>query len=127
MSETKHILKNISIALAILIVFSLAYKYFPQGPLAKVKKQISSNEALVVFEDGVSKRYFAGEVKDNMTVLDAIKASDEMGKFGAEINDGRMAIRGKTDWLFYQNNSLLSQPLDKYIVKQGDIITIKEK
>lgn len=127
MKELMSKIKSILILIAILVAFSFVYQYLLRTDTAKIKAQLSRNEALVILDDGSAKRYFAGEVKDNMTVLDVIKASDEIGKFGAEIDDGRVLVNGKGDWLIYQNNYLLSQSLNKYVVKQGDTIMIKEK
>lgn len=125
MPETKNILKKILISFAILIAFSLAYKYYPQGPLAKVKGQLSQNEALVVFEDGANKRYFAGEVADNMTVLDAIQASAEMGGFDINTVDGGIAINRTTGWKFYLNGNQIPQPLNEYIIRPRDKIELR--
>jgi len=116
-------------------IILLAERFFSDEP--SVFKNMSKNEAALFIDFDNMQRVFAGEIIDEMTVLDVLNASVAVGQIKlvyhvdssnntkvTEINDHK--ANDEKRFAFYVNSRLINPgKLNEIQVHLGDKITIK--
>ncbi len=122
----KTIKENIPfiVALVLLLLAGFLYYFFIPRP------DIGPNEAALTIDFGDSKRSFAGEIIEDMTVYHVLLASEEAGQLdidfdrkevkkinGVQIND--------KEWYLYLNQEKVEDSFDQVFVNPGDRIELR--
>lgn len=92
--------------------------------------EIGPNEALLIIDFGNNKRFFAGEVRDGMTITDALGASAKAGNFDYIYQNGTLKkINGLEQdgghWTVFVNKTKVEESLDKIKIKPQDKIELR--
>jgi len=122
----KTIKENIPpiIAIALLLLIGFFYYFFIPRP------DIRPNEAALTINFGDSKRSFAGEIIEDMTVYHVLLASEEAGQLDIDFDRKEVKkINGvqKNDkgWHLYLNKKRVEDYFDQVFVNPGDIIELR--
>jgi len=94
------------------------------------KPKIAENEASLIINYEETKRAFAGEVIDNMTILDAVRTSAKAGNFDFDYQEDVLKRideieQNEKKWNAYLNGTEIQESLDKVLIKAGDKIELK--
>jgi len=92
--------------------------------------EIAENEASLIINYEETKRAFAGEVTDNMTILDAVRTSAKAGNFDFDYQEDVLKRideieQNEKKWNAYLNGTEIQGSLDKVLIKAGDKIELK--
>jgi len=92
--------------------------------------EIAENEASLIINYEETKRAFAGEVTDNMTILDAVRTSAKAGNFDFDYQEDVLKRideieQNEKRWNAYLNGTEIQGSLDKVLIKAGDKIELK--
>ena len=94
------------------------------------KPKIGPNEAALIINYGETKRAFAGEVVEGMTISDTLLISAQAGNFDFDYKNGILKRIGQFEqnekkWNAYLNGVKIEEPLDKVFIKARDKIELK--
>jgi len=117
----------IAIFLIILAGF-LYYVFMPRQDI--VFNEISLSEAALTINFGDSKRSFAGETVEGMTVYDALLVSQEAGQLDIdfdrkEIKKINGVEKDDKEWNLYLNKEKVEDYFDQAFVNPGDRIELR--
>jgi len=94
------------------------------------KPKIGPNEAALIINYGETKRAFAGQVIEGMTISDTLLISAQAGNFDFDYKNGILKRIGQFEqnekkWNAYLNGVKIEEPLDKVFIKARDKIELK--
>jgi len=94
------------------------------------KPKIGPNEVALIINDGETKRAFAGEVVEGMTISDALVTSARAGNFDFNYENGILKRIGQFEqngkkWNAYLNGKKIGDSPDKVFIKAKDKIELK--
>lgn len=95
-----------------------------------LQPKIGPNQAALIINYGETKRAFAGEVVEGMTILDTLVTSAKAGNFDFDYQEGILNRvdgfeKNEKKWNAYLNGSKVQESLDGVLIKAGDKIELK--
>lgn len=113
----------ILIIILLVIIGAVFYSLF--------KPKIGPNEAALIINFGETKRAFAGETIEGMTIADALFVSAQAGDFDFDLEEGVLKRIGQFEedatrkWNVYLNGRKVEDSLNEVLIKNGDKIELK--
>ena len=112
----------ILIIIFLIVIGAIFYSLF--------KPKIGLNEAALIINDGQTKRAFAGQVIEGMTISDVISTSAKTGNFDFDYENGILKRIGQFEqnekkWSVFLNGVKIEKPLDKVFIKPKDKIELE--
>jgi len=111
------------ILIVVLAIVTGLVLYFVEKP------KIAENEAVLIINYGETKRAFAGQVIEGMTISDALLVSAKAGNFDFDY-DGKILKRvaefeqNAKKWDVYLNGTKIEESPDKVLIKARDKIEL---
>lgn len=92
--------------------------------------KIGPKEAVLIINNGETKRAFAGQVIEGMTIADVLTPSAKAGNFDFNYEEGILKRIGQFEqngkkWNVYLNGVKIEEPLEKVLIKAKDKIELK--
>jgi len=123
-------MKNISkshlpFIVSFILLLAVGFAYYNFSP----RTDIGPNEAVLTVNFGETKRSFAGEAMEGMTIFDALLVSAEAGDFSFDFDNGKLkGINGFQEndkkWNLYLNEKRVEGSLNKILIEAGDKVEL---
>ena len=116
----------IGLVLFLVIIYFLAI--YSQSQKTDYRQTLGEKEALLIIDYGQGKeRWFKGEVKEGMTVIDALQTSGSAGNFSFTANAHLATLDGissnqEQQWRCYLNDQEVQEGLDAKMISPKDKI-----